>query len=206
MPGDDPPTASAAVVLLLGYPAAGKRTVGGHVARLLDGVLVDNQLINRPVLEVLRWDGVEPLPPGTWDRVAPIRAAVLDAVEHLAPRTRSVVLTNVLEDDDHGAAEYDRLRALAGRRGSVFLAVLLTCDVDVQVSRTDTPDRVALRKGSDPEGYRRFRETVRLHRPPADEVLHLDTTTTPPEENARLVVEELRRRGLPAPVATAPSA
>ena len=45
MPGDDPPTASAAVVLLLGYPAAGKRTVGGHVARLLDGVLVDNQLI-----------------------------------------------------------------------------------------------------------------------------------------------------------------
>ena len=34
------------VVFLLGWPGVGKRTVGSHLAELVDGVLVDNQLIN----------------------------------------------------------------------------------------------------------------------------------------------------------------
>jgi predicted kinase len=42
------------VVFMLGYPGMGKRTVGSHLAELLDAVLVDNQLINRPLLELFR--------------------------------------------------------------------------------------------------------------------------------------------------------
>ena len=45
------------VVFLLGYPGVGKRTVGSHLADLLGGVLVDNQLINIPLLTLFKWDG-----------------------------------------------------------------------------------------------------------------------------------------------------
>jgi shikimate kinase len=49
------------MVLLLGYPGVGKRTVGARLAQLLDGVLVDNQLINVPLLTLFTWDGRDEL-------------------------------------------------------------------------------------------------------------------------------------------------
>ena len=193
----DPATgAETAVVFMLGYPATGKRTVGGTLADLLRGVLVDNALVNRPVLEVLQWDGVRPLPPGTWDHVAPIRETVLRAIELLAPSSTSYVFTNVLEAGPDAVLAYDAIRSLARRRGSLFLAVVLTCDLDEQVSRIDNPDRVALRKGSDPEGYRGYTLGVDLFEPPADEVIELDTTRSSPAVNAHRILEELHRRGL----------
>lgn len=183
------------VVFMLGYPGMGKRTVGGHLANLIDGVLVDNALINRPVLELFRWDGVDQLPPGVWDYVAPIRHAVLRTIEELAPQSNSYVFTNVLEGDSDGRDEYDVVRSLARRRGSLFLAVMLTCDIDIQVSRIDNPDRVALRKGSDPEGYRGYTLATTLFQPPSAEVIQIDTSETPPAENARAILNELLNRG-----------
>jgi len=41
-------------------------------------------------------------------------------------------------------------------RGSTFLAVMRTCDIEEQVRRIDSADRVARLKGSDPEGYRHY--------------------------------------------------
>ena len=113
------------------------------MADLLDGVLVDNQRINFPLLTLFEWDGKFPLPAEIWQRVEPIRAAVLGTIEDLAPATNDYVFTNVLVDDDGGASEYDTLRALAGRRGSLFLSVMLGCDVDEQVRRVNALDRSA---------------------------------------------------------------
>ncbi len=189
-------TFDTCVVFMLGYPGMGKRTVGGQLAQQLDGVLVDNALVNRPLLELFRWDGVEPLPPAIWDYVVPIRDAVVRTIADLAPSTNSYVFTNVIEDGPAAAAEYDVFRSLAHRRGSLFLAVMLTCDLDVQVSRIDNPDRVALRKGSDPEGYRGYTLSTALYQPPPAEVISVDTTETAPAENARRILAELRDRGL----------
>ena len=183
------------VVYMLGYPGMGKRTVGGHLAELLDGVLVDNALINRPLLELFRWDGIEPLPPQIWQYAVPIREAVLAAIEDLAPQTNSYVFTNVIEEGPTAADEYDRVRSVAHRRGSLFLAVMLTCDVEAQVSRIDSPDRVALRKGADPEGYRGHRLTTTLYQPPAAETFHIDTTETSAVDNAKRILAELTDRG-----------
>lgn len=184
------------VVFLLGYPGVGKRTVGSHLAELIDGVLVDNQLINVPLLTLFKWDGKFPIPMEIWDRVGPIREAVLGTIEDLAPESNSYVFTNVLEDDEDGASQYDRIRSLAHRRGSLFLSVMVDCDVDEQVRRIDNPDRIALLKGSDPEGYRRHRQLTALYQPPADEVEHIDTTTVDARHNAERIYETLVIRGL----------
>ena len=183
------------VVFMLGYPGVGKRTVGTHVATLLDGVLVDNQLINRPLLTLFRWDGKFGIPMEIWERVVPIRNAVLGTIEDLAPKSNSYVFTNVLQDDEDGASHYGDIRSLAQRRGSLFLSVMLSCDVDEQVRRIDTPDRIALMKGSDPEGYRRHRQQTNLFQPPADEVMHLDTTDVDATTNAEAIYEALIARG-----------
>lgn len=120
---------------------------------------------------------------------------MLGVIEDLAPPTNSYVFTNVLEDGPDAAREYNRLRSLAARPESLFLSVMLTCDIDVQVDRIDNPDRVALRKGSDPEGYRGHRLATKLYQPPASEVIHLDSTKATPTSNARQVYQALQDRG-----------
>jgi GNAT superfamily N-acetyltransferase len=184
------------VVLLLGYPGVGKRTVGSHLTELLDAVLVDNQLINIPLLTLFKWDGKFLLPTEIWDRVGPIREAVLGTIEDLAPKSNSYVFTNVLKDDEDGVIQYSRIRSLAQRRGSLFLSVLLSCEVDEQVRRIAAPDRIARLKGSDPEGYRRYRDHTKLFQPPPGEVVQIDTTTIGARQNAETIHEILLRRGL----------
>lgn len=187
------------VVFLLGYPGVGKRTVGSHLAELLDGVLVDNQLINIPLLTLFKWDGKFLLPMEIWERVGPIREAVLGTIEDLAPRSNSYVFTNVLEDDEDGASQYDRIRSLAQRRGSLFLSVMLDCEVDEQVRRIDTPDRIDRLKGSDPEGYKRHRHQTKLFQPPPGDVVHIDTTKIRPRQNAETIYTMLLSRGFRRP-------
>jgi adenylylsulfate kinase-like enzyme len=187
------------IVFLLGYPGVGKRTVGTHLATLLDGVLVDNQLINRPLLTLFKWDGKFPIPMEIWERVVPIRNAVLGTIEDLAPKSNSYVFTNVLKQDEAGASQYNDIRSLAQRRGSLFLSVMLNCDVEEQVRRIDNPDRIALLKGSDPEGYRRHRQQTELFQPPTAEAIHLDTTEVEARQNAETIYEALISRGLAPP-------
>lgn len=184
------------VVFLLGYPGVGKRTVGSHLAELVDGVLVDNQLINIPLLTLFKWDGKAPIPMEIWDRVEPIREAVLGTIEDLAPESNNYVFTNVLKDDMEDARHYNRIRSLAHRRGSLFLSVMVDCDVEEQVRRIDNPDRIARLKGSDPEGYRRHRHATKLFQPPTEEVVHIDTTEVDPRRNAERIYENLLNRGL----------
>ena len=180
---------------MLGYPGMGKRTVGVELADRLDGVLVDSQLLFYPVVALWRWDGKSWMPSQIWDRVALIRDVVLQTIEDLAPTTNNYIFTNVLKDEPDGVASFEQLQSLAQRRGSLFLPVMLTCDIDVQVSRIDNADRIALRKGSDPEGYRRHRENTVLFQPPKDETFTIDTTKTRPEENAEKIYAELIKRG-----------
>lgn len=187
------------VVLLLGYPGVGKRTVGSHLAQLLDAVLVDNQLINIPLLTLFKWDGKSPIPPEIWERVEPIRETVLRTIEDLAPKSNNYVFTNVLNDDEEDANHYDRIRSLAHRRGSLFLSVMVDCDIDEQIRRIDNPDRIARLKGSDPEGYRRHRQDTKLYQPPPGEVIHIDTTKVGARHNAETICDALVRRGLSRP-------
>jgi shikimate kinase len=186
------------VVFMLGYPGMGKRTVGGALAQELDGVLVDNALLHRPLLELFRWDGKQAIPMEIWDRVAPIREAVLGTIRDLAPPSNNYVFTNCLPEGGESAAHYASIRSLAHERSSLFLSVMLDCDIDVQVSRIDNPDRVALRKGSDPEGYRWHRLNTSLFQPPAGEVLQIDTTSASPDANAAKILAELEARGFRA--------
>ena len=187
------------VVFLLGYPGVGKRTVGTQLAALLDAVLVDNQLINIPLLTLFKWDGKFLLPREIWERVRPIREAVLGTIEDLAPRSNSYVFTNDLTEDEDGATQYGRIRSLAQRRGSLFLSVILDCEVEEQVRRIDNPDRIARLKGSDPEGYRWHRQHTKLFQPPEGEVEHLDTTTIGARQNAETIYNMLLSRGLCRP-------
>jgi len=189
--------APTSVVYLLGPPGVGKRTVGAELARRTGAVLLDNNLVNRPVMSVMGWDGGSPLPTEVWTYTGRIREAVLDALEQIAPREVSYVLTNSLEQDDRSRALFARVRALAANRGATFAPVFLTCEREELLRRATSEDRRRERKLSGPAATADFIDAVRLLKPEVPELLELDVTTRTPVEVADTVVAhvELLRRG-----------
>ena len=180
---------------MLGYPGVGKYTIGQELARQTGAVLIDNQLINHPILALLDWDGTSQLPPGTEDRIEPIRDAVFSALEEIAPRSKSYVLTNNLDDDPQDIAIYHRLKRTAQVRGAVFLPVMLTCALDVQLRRVASEDRRRRFKIADPEGVRRLMAAAALYVPDDAALLTLDTTTAAPEQTAAVIVDAIASFG-----------
>jgi shikimate kinase len=180
------------IAYLLGYPGVGKYTVGKALATQTGAVLIDNQVVNHPILVLFKWDGKEQLPPGTDDRAAPIRDAVFAALEEIAPRGISYVLTNNLDDVAEDIAIYERLEAIAKARGATFLPVILTCAPEIQRERVQSPERSQRLKLSDPEALERMMATTRLYSPADPNLLTIDTTNRSVNDSVEIISERLR--------------
>jgi predicted kinase len=173
------------IVYLLGYPGVGKYTVARALAAQTGAVVVDNQVINNPILTL--FDRAVGLPE---ERTAPIRDAVFNALEEIAPRSMSYVFTNNLEEKSEDIAIYERLRDIAASRESVFLPVMLTCAREVQLARVQAEERRLRFKVADAEWLDKFMTEVPLYWP--DGVMTLDTTEATPEANAAAITERVR--------------
>lgn len=190
-PPEDP---VPAIVYLLGYPGVGKYTVGRELARRMGAILIDSQVVNHPILALFNWDGKSQLPEGTFDRAEPIREAVFSALEDIAPKQMSYIFTNVLEDKSTDLAIYERLKGVASRRGSVFVPVMLTCAVDVQLRRVQSQERARRFKIADSKGVMHLMTTTPLYTPDDPELLTIDTTSLAPEQSASRILDSIERR------------
>ena len=185
------PSVPTSLVYLLGSPGVGKRTVAEALSARTGAVVLDNHRINLPIMSLFNWDGIERLPPEVWGYVNAIRSAVLDALADIAPRDMSYVLTNALEVGYE--AWYDRIERIAGARGSVFVPVLLECELEEQLRRVASEDRVVRLKLSDPEHAREFIAGTQFFRPTGPDALVVDTTYRSPDEAAALIAEHVDR-------------
>ncbi|MEV6523317.1 hypothetical protein AB0M43_15305 [Longispora sp. NPDC051575] len=180
------------IVYLLGSPGVGKYTVGRALAARSGAVVVDNQLINHPVLALFAWDGRSDLLSAIWGPIGRIRAEVLTVMKHLTPTSISYVLTNALENDAAGHAVFSRIRDLAATRGAEFVPVMLTCDLDEQCRRVTSPQRRQRLKLSDPDQLREYLASTAMYLPDDPRLLTLDTTDLSPEHTAGAILDHVR--------------
>ncbi len=109
----------------------------------------------------------------------------------IAPRDRSYVLTNALEVGYE--AWFERIEAIARARGSVFVPVLLECELEEQLRRVASEDRVVRRKLSDPERAREFIAGTQFFRPTGAAALVVDTTHRRPDDTAALIDDHVHQ-------------
>lgn len=187
------PTTSAptSLVYLLGSPGVGKRTVAEALSARTGAIVLDNHRINLPIMSLFNWNGSERLPAGIWGYVNTIRSAVLDALADIAPRDASYVLTNALEVGYEGW--FDRIEGIARARGSVFVPVLLECELEEQMRRVASEDRVVRLKLSDPEYAREFIAGTEFFRPDGPDALVIDTTHGSPDDTAAAIAGHVAR-------------
>ena len=179
------------LVYLLGSPGVGKRTVAEALSVRTGSLVLDNHRINLPIMSLFNWDGSERLPPEVWGYVNQIRSAVLDALADIAPSEASYVLTNALEVGYE--AWFERIERIARARGSVFVPVLLECELEEQLRRVTSEDRVERLKLCDPEYAREFIAGTEFFRPTGPDALVVDTTHRSPDDTAALIGEHVNR-------------
>ena len=182
------------IIYLIGHYGVGKLTIAKTICAATDARLFDNHLANNVIFSLIRADGKTPLPERVWDMIGVIRDQALLAIEELTPPDTSFVLTNcLLESDPMDRATYEEVEGLAARRGNIFVPVLLTASDAAHASRVGSAERAERLKHTDVESAaekRRTEELLRIHHPNR---LDLDTTTLPPSEAARLIIEHAER-------------
>ncbi len=167
------------LIIIYGPPAAGKLTAGSEIARRTGFKLFHNHVSIDYVKSVFDF-GTPPF----WRVVGNVR---YELIAEAARENVSLIHTFCYEfgaDDEHFAA----LIASAEDHGGEVHLVLLTCDDDERRTRIGNESRVSIGKLTDPESV--GRNGIDLTSPyPGRETLELDTTTTPPAETARRVIE-----------------
>lgn len=185
-------------VHLLGYPAAGKRTVGAalvaasgqSLARRF--VMIDNHLSANPILAVLDGEGAGPVGDEVWDLVDEVRQVVDRAILALAPPERSFVFTNsAMVGQASGMRSLARVRRLAAARNSTYVPVVLHCDRDELLRRVPNDDRRDHGKWIVADQVAAHVDAHRVFEPDDPFVLRLDTTHAPPSESAHAILEHL---------------
>jgi len=185
-------------VHLLGYPAAGKRTVGVALVNASERaggerfVLIDNHLSSNAILAVLDGDGAGPVGDEVWDLVDEVRQIVDRAILELAPPQRSFVFTNsAMAGDASGERSLARVRTLARSRNSTYVPVVLRCDRDELLRRVANEDRRAHGKWIVPAEVAAHVDSAQVLVPDDPNLLELDTTAASPERSAATILDHL---------------
>ena len=174
---------------LIGRPGVGKYTIGTEVARLSGARLIDNHSIANVIFQLLDVDGVRPLPDGVWARVGKVRAAVLDTLANLSPPELSFVFTNFIRGEDQEEyANYLEFVAVAAKRGSTFVPVVLSCETWELERRIVQTERKLRMKLVDPIEGARLNEETPQFRTDHPNLLELDVTRMPAVEAAAAIV------------------
>ncbi|WP_424950019.1 AAA family ATPase [Deinococcus sp.] len=179
---------AAPIVYLLGWPGVGKLTVANELARRTGWRVLDSHRIYFPVFYAVGADGQTPLPPGTRELAGQVRAAVLEAVQRLAPPELGFVFTNALADLPQDREMFAELEAVASARRAPFLPVLLTADEAVLRRRVTSEGRAErLKPRTDAVLDRYFAAYTQLV-PDHPNLLRLDTTNLLPAQTADAVL------------------
>lgn len=189
------------VIYLIGIPAVGKYTIAKEIGLMTGAKVVDNQLINTPVLKVIGYDGTDafPFPHGAWAQIETIHRAVLSVIRECCSPEDSFVFTNVLDARAPGdRAWFRRIERLAKQRNAGFFPVWLTCDPGVLLSRKDTTDRRERLKDIDLSSIDRWVREFELLRMPHPHALTLDTSRAKPQVTALRILEHVYRSDLRA--------
>jgi hypothetical protein len=182
------------IVYLLGAPAVGKFSVAMAIAKINGAAVVDNQLINLPIMSLLtEWPDAK-VTEGMWKEIEFVRDAVFRMIEDVIPHSASFVLTNALEDDAESRDLYERVKRIAAFRGSLFLPVVLTCDLEEQLRRVTDPARTKRMKIDDRERAKNYIETTTFYIPTEEDLLIIDTTALSPERAAALILGKLTQQ------------
>lgn len=137
------------ILYLTGKPGVGKYTIAKEIAKAHSFIVCDNQLINNPIFELLRYNGYAKIPDFAWNSIAKIRTEIFEFLTQ--ELKNSYILTNCLAETKEDRELYEQVKKMAETRGSFFVPVQLLITTKEHLKRLTRPERRKRWKSIDPQ-------------------------------------------------------
>ncbi len=130
------------IIYLIGFPGTGKYTIAKEIAKKANFKVIDNHLINNPILSVLEIDRKTKVPSEIWEKIASVKEIVFDTILNYSVENANFIFTNHLVEGEISSSEsYNKIVNLAEKRNSLFIPIKLICAVDELKKRIILRDR-----------------------------------------------------------------
>ncbi|KAG5659852.1 hypothetical protein KAF25_002411 [Fusarium avenaceum] len=170
------------IVHINGFPGIGKLTIARKLVALLapyNGKLVHNHLLIDPAGAILSRASADYQP-----LRRAIRTAIFDTLATSQDTFDSVfVFTDFQSDDDIGSAVMAEYRAMAARRGSAVIPIVVTCSKEENLRRLTSMERSQHEKLTNVELVARIRENSAIRQSP-DDFFRMELDVTELDEDA----------------------
>ena len=182
------------IIYLIGFAGTGKLTIAKEIALKTNIRIVDNHLINDPILSVIQADGKTPLPREVWDKIGVIRDVVFDTITNISPSNYSFIFTNeLIEGNETDLNIYNKVETIAAKRGSKYLPVRLICEAEELGNRVVSEERKVNFKMIDKNASLQQSLKSTVLNPKHPNTFTLDVTNLSAKESADVILTELNR-------------
>lgn len=142
------------LVLLMGLPGVGKRTIGEELSKTYHFRFSDHHALFDPIVKLFGddyqtwWN----LTPAMWDKINAVNDIYLSAISDICAKEDNFVLTEMMFDKDpYHKIFYDKVLDVVRKRNAHFFPVRLICDENELANRVQSEDRKKYFKTRDVE-------------------------------------------------------
>ena len=185
------------IVLLMGFPGAGKRTVGDALALKMGARFSDHHDLVDPILKLwgddynVMWD----MTPAMWDKFNAVHDVYLSTIADACSKDSSFIITEMMFDQDpFHKIFYDKVLSVVQKRQAHFFPIRLVCDEDELAKRVQSDGRKQYFKTRDVElSRRRSKENEVFYSHHANE-LTINNTHLSPDDVSELIIKHIKSK------------
>ncbi|GFQ94388.1 uncharacterized protein TNCT_8801 [Trichonephila clavata] len=179
------------LIYLIGFPGSGKFTTAKELCKIIDAVIVSNNLFNNIIFDVVKLQDAE-VPDDLWEKIFAVRENMLAILEKHYIKSKHYIFTNeLIEGDSYDQKLYNSVVNLSKKMGVKIFPVVLHCNNEELVRRVQSEERHQENKITDSDFAMKKIEGKRLFIP--EGTLEIGNSNLSAKEVAKKIVEEMKK-------------
>lgn len=178
------------LIYLIGFPSSGKLTTAKELCKIIDAVIVSNNLFNNIIFKIVKLRNAE-VTSELWEKIFAVRENMLSMLEKHYIESKHYIFTNELIDGDpYNQRLYNSVVNLSKKVGVEILPVVLHCNSEELVKRVQSEERYQENKTTDSDFAIKKIEGKRLFVP--EGAFEIDNSNLSAKEVAKKIVEKIK--------------
>ncbi len=178
------------LIYLIGFPGSSKFTTAKELCKIIDAVIVSNNLFNNIIFDIVKLQDAE-VPDELWEKIFAVRENILAILEKHYIKSKHYIFTNELIEGDHYDQRiYNSVVNLSKKMDMEILPVVLHCNDEELARRIHSKERCRKNKIIDSDFVMKRIEGKRLFIP--EGTLEIDNSNLSAKEVAKKIVEEMK--------------